>query len=91
MAQRTYGRNYVEETESAKLEPSFVGRIHNQTVNVGRDVILGCQVQNLGPNYKVSFLRNFECTQTLKLYSLVATGLYNYRGSRITQAFQFFR
>ena len=54
MAQRTYGRNYVEETESAKLEPSFVGRIHNQTVNVGRDVILGCQVQNLGPNYKVS-------------------------------------
>ena len=54
MALRSSGRNYEEETESAKLEPSFVGRIDNQTVNVGRDVILGCQVQNLGPNYKVS-------------------------------------
>ena len=60
MAQRSSGRNYEEETESAKLEPSFVGRIDNQTVNVGRDVILGCQVQNLGPNYKVSFDMAFQ-------------------------------
>ena len=35
-------------------EPSFAARIENQTVSVGRDVILGCQVQNLGHNYKVS-------------------------------------
>ena len=48
--------NQVEEIQesTSKLEPSFVGRINNQTVNVGRDVILGCQVQNLVSDYKVS-------------------------------------
>ena len=48
--------NQVEEIQesTSKLEPSFVGRINNQTVNVGRDVILGCQVQNLISDYKVS-------------------------------------
>ena len=40
---------------TANSEPSFVSRIENQTVSVGRDVILGCQVKNLGHNYKVSF------------------------------------
>ena len=40
---------------AANSEPSFVSRIENQTVSVGRDVILGCQVKNLGHNYKVSF------------------------------------
>ena len=40
---------------AANSEPSFVSRVENQTVSVGRDVILGCQVKNLGHNYKVSF------------------------------------
>ena len=48
--------NQVDEIQesTSKLEPSFVGRINNQTVNVGRDVILGCQVQTLVSDYKVS-------------------------------------
>lgn len=47
---------------AANSEPSFVSRIENQTVSVGRDVILGCQVKNLGHNYKVSFAVHFNQT-----------------------------
>jgi len=36
-----------------QYEPSFVKRISNKTTSVGRDVILGCQVKDLGSNYKV--------------------------------------
>ena len=33
--------------------PTFVGQVQNQTVRAGNDVILSCQVKNLG-SYKVS-------------------------------------
>ena len=66
-AEQSRWHHYPEESEatasltvkssggSSSLEPYFVSRIENQTVSVGRDVILGCQVKNLGHNYKVSF------------------------------------
>ena len=67
-AEQSRWHHYPEESEatasltaksnpggSSSSEPSFVSRIENQTVSVGRDVILGCQVKNLGHNYKVSF------------------------------------
>ena len=66
-AEQSRWHHYPEESEAtasltvkssgggSSLEPYFVSRIENQTVSVGRDVILGCQVKNLGHNYKVSF------------------------------------
>ena len=66
-AEQSRWHHYPEESEAtasltaksnpggSSSEPSFVSRIENQTVSVGRDVILGCQVKNLGHNYKVSF------------------------------------
>ena len=40
----------------SQRQPSFYGHIENKTVPVGRDVILGCQVENLGKDYKVQEL-----------------------------------
>ena len=74
-AEQSRWHHYPEESEatasltaksnpggSSSSEPSFVSRIENQTVSVGRDVILGCQVKNLGHNYKVSFAVHFNQT-----------------------------
>ncbi len=36
--------------------PTFVGQVQNQTVRAGNDVILSCQVKNLG-SYKVAWVR----------------------------------
>ena len=46
--------NRIFRWKKSKHKLFFVGRINNQTINVGRDVILGCQVQNLVSDYKVS-------------------------------------
>jgi hypothetical protein len=43
------------------FEPSFVGHVTNQTVAVGRDVDLDCQVRNVR-GYKV---RGSVCTRKL--------------------------
>lgn len=54
-AEQATWNNAASDQDGSLLEPSFVSVIENQTVSVGRDVILGCQVRNLGPNYKVTF------------------------------------
>lgn len=60
------------ETSGERAEPTFLSRIENQTISVGRDVILGCQVKNLGSNYKVGWLKVSDQT-ILTLHKRVIT------------------
>lgn len=83
-AEQSRWHHYPEESEAtasltaksnpggSSSEPSFVSRIENQTVSVGRDVILGCQVKNLGHNYKVGWLKVSDQT-ILTLHKRVIT------------------
>ena len=59
------------------FEPSFVSAIKNQTVSVGRDVILGCQVKNLGPRYKVSAFEQKGFLKTIRLLGFCQNGSGN--------------
>lgn len=59
-------------TSGAKDEPEFVDQVQNQTVAVGRDATLQCQVKKLSQNYKVGWLKVSDQT-ILTLHKRVIT------------------
>ena len=61
---------YSSEGEVSRSDPMFAGPINNVTVNVGREAVLECHVNNLR-QYKVGYL---PCCKILSFLSTLPPG-----------------
>ena len=62
---------HISEGDISRSDPMFAGPINNVTVNVGREAVLECQVNNLR-QYKVGWLKAGDQT-ILALHKRVIT------------------